>query len=108
MNNWRLSFYFLSILVLIMFFTGCCDIEDIVRSGNKEILKYCENHHFPPKFGLIGIHEEKNGVLNLDYFLYRDNGTIFNIILQVDRRGNIHEFWTMVDNEEVFLKTLNQ
>ena len=102
-----LALVFFIFLVVFFYYTVIYyDISEIVSIGNNEILGYIDKRNYKPKFGIIDIKRYK-GLFELNYFIYKDSNEIVNIFLLIDKSGKIQEIATMVDDESIFLKKLD-
>jgi len=119
MKNLLIFLSAVCLIATILLLTVCRQVEvtELIIIGNKKILEYCDQRKLPPTYGLVGIEKGLFGLekgfseygfrfFTLHYFIYTDADKIFSMILLIDRKGEIREFWTMVDDESILLETL--
>jgi len=119
MKNLLIFLSAVCLIATILLLTVCRQVEvsELITIGNKKILEYCDQHKLPPTYGLVDIEKGLVGIeesfleygfrlFSLHYSIYTDTDKIFSIILVIDRKGEIREFWTMVDDESILLETL--
>jgi len=118
MKNLLIFLSAVCLIATILLLTVCRQVEvsELIIIGNKKILEYCDQHKLPPKYGLVDIEKGLDGeesfleygfrLFSLHYSIYTDADKIFSIILVIDRKGEIREFWTIVDTESVLLENL--
>lgn len=119
MKNLLIFLSAVCLIATILLLTVCRQVEvsELIIIGNKKILEYCDQHKLPPKYGLVDIEKGLVGIeesfleygfrlFSLHYSIYTDADKIFSIILVIDRKGEIREFWTIVDTESVLLENL--